>query len=95
MARLLSGGNINNPIDPAYTTEGPGVIFKLTPTGVETILYLFTGENEDGASPSGLIQGSDGNFYGTAYYGNWFDLPSGYSGPEPDFGSGTVFKLSY
>jgi uncharacterized repeat protein (TIGR03803 family) len=45
-------------------------VFKLTPTGAETVLYSFAGGFvgvADGASPStALIQGSDGNFYGTA-----------------------------
>src|ERR1700694_3229545 len=41
-----------------------GTVFKLTPEGVETILYSFTG-GSDGAGAQGLVQGSDGNFYGT------------------------------
>jgi len=45
---------------------GWGTAFKLTPEGVETILHSFTAQS-DGAYPSvGLVQGSDGNFYGTA-----------------------------
>ena len=49
--------------------NGYGTVFKITPLGVKTILYNFTG-GTDGANPfAGLIQGSDGNFYGTTYYG--------------------------
>ena len=52
-----------------------GTLFKITPTGVETVLYSFSGGgyvngSVDGAQPvAGVIQASDGNFYGTALYG--------------------------
>ena len=43
-----------------------GAVFKVEPSGVATTVYSFTGQAVDGGSPSsGLIQGSDGNFYGT------------------------------
>jgi uncharacterized repeat protein (TIGR03803 family) len=46
--------------------NGKGTVFKITPAGVETVLYSFTGGTTDGSLPtSALIQGSDGNFYGT------------------------------
>ena len=49
-----------------------GDVFRITPQGQFTNLYSFTG-GSDGAFPySALVQGSDGNFYGTAYsYGNY------------------------
>jgi uncharacterized repeat protein (TIGR03803 family) len=63
------------------TNYSYGTVFKITTNGVLTGLYYFTGTN-DGAYPqAGLVQGSDGNFYGTTYLGgtnNW----------------GTVFKIS-
>jgi len=47
-----------------------GVIFELTPDGVETILYSFTGGPDDGGDPFGnLVQGSDGNLYGLTIVG--------------------------
>jgi uncharacterized repeat protein (TIGR03803 family) len=47
-------------------THDLGIIFKITPTGTLTTLYSFTGE-ADGYSPqAGLVQATDGNFYGTA-----------------------------
>ncbi|HTT06398.1 MAG TPA: choice-of-anchor tandem repeat GloVer-containing protein [Steroidobacteraceae bacterium] len=50
-------------------TNGTGTVFKVTPDGVETVLYSFAGGG-DAANPySGLIQGSDGDFYGTTYNG--------------------------
>lgn len=45
-----------------------GTVFKLTPGGVLTTLYSFCNPGTD-ASPSHLIQASDGNFYGTTQGG--------------------------
>jgi uncharacterized repeat protein (TIGR03803 family) len=50
---------------PYISTVNYGTVFRITPAGAETVLYSFTG-NSDGSNPTGLIQGSDGNFYGTA-----------------------------
>jgi len=47
----------------------PGALFKITPGGVETVLYVFGASSSDGAQPNSLIQGSDGNFYGTTLAG--------------------------
>ena len=49
-------------------SHNSGVIYEITPGGEMTTLYSFCARNAcaDGASPnSGLVQGSDGNFYGT------------------------------
>jgi uncharacterized repeat protein (TIGR03803 family) len=43
---------------------GYGTIFKVTPAGKLTILHDFT-ETEGYGPPTGLIQATDGNFYGT------------------------------
>lgn len=53
---------------------GCGLLFKLTPSGVFTVLYTFTGSSADhNATPiypySALLQASDGNFYGTTSEG--------------------------
>ena len=46
-------------------TAGQGTIYHLTPDGVLTVIYSFTGGN-DGSSPvTGLAWGTDGNLYGT------------------------------
>jgi uncharacterized repeat protein (TIGR03803 family) len=59
---------------------GGGTVFRVTPAGVMTTLVSFNGAN--GNSPQApLIQGSDGNFYGTTTYG----------GPH---GGGTVFRVT-
>jgi uncharacterized protein (TIGR03437 family) len=47
-----------------------GTVFRITPSGTFTTLYVFTGATPDGANPeSGVIQGTDGNFYGTTFNG--------------------------
>ena len=59
-----------------------GTAFKLTPTGIETVLYTF-GIGSDGASPAApLIRGNNGLFYGTTV-----------SGFGAGMGGGTVFSL--
>jgi uncharacterized repeat protein (TIGR03803 family) len=56
--------------------SGYGVVFKLGPSGTETLLHSFTGPNGnlDGAAPyAGLIQDAGGNLYGTATFGGAHD----------------------
>jgi uncharacterized repeat protein (TIGR03803 family) len=61
---------------------GNGTVFKITPTGTETILYSFVNGLGDGFNPSGnLIQATDGNLYGTA------------SGGGAN-GNGAIFKIT-
>jgi uncharacterized repeat protein (TIGR03803 family) len=60
--------------------SGCGTIFKITPSGTLTTLHRFN--NRDGAFPvAGLVQGTDGDFYGTTEIG----------GANND---GTVFKIT-
>jgi uncharacterized protein (TIGR03437 family) len=65
--------------------ESDGCFFEMTPAGVVTILYNFSVSNMSLLNP--LIQGADGNFYGTAEYG-------GSSTTQMSFGDGTVFKIT-
>ncbi|MGD0569390.1 MAG: choice-of-anchor tandem repeat GloVer-containing protein [Candidatus Sulfotelmatobacter sp.] len=64
---------------------GPwGTVFEITPKGELTTIYTFCSQTNctDGANPvAGLIQASDGNFYGTSSEGG----ASGY---------GTAFEIS-
>jgi uncharacterized repeat protein (TIGR03803 family) len=76
---VSSGGLEGNTGIPLITTSG--TVFKITPTGEETVLHLFAGAPDDGAVPQVLIQGSDGNFYGTTEIGGANN-------------AGTVFKLT-
>ncbi|MGA2605130.1 MAG: choice-of-anchor tandem repeat GloVer-containing protein [Verrucomicrobiia bacterium] len=62
-------------------TNGDGCIFKISTNGVLTIPYSFTGSLDGGSPLGGLVQGSDGNFYGTTQYGGTNNV-------------GTVFKVT-
>lgn len=65
-------------------TNGGGTVFKITSNGTLTVLYSFCAKANcsDGASPQGaLVQGKDGNFYGTTNAGGSGNL-------------GTVFKIT-
>jgi uncharacterized repeat protein (TIGR03803 family) len=42
-----------------------GVVFKLSPTGTETVLYSFIGGADGGGPYAGVIQDAVGNLYGT------------------------------
>jgi uncharacterized repeat protein (TIGR03803 family) len=67
-----------------YPPYGCGVVFKLSPSGTETVLHSFS-EPGDGAFPGGLVRDAAGNLYGTG--------ATITSNPFV-FGAGTVFKLS-
>jgi uncharacterized repeat protein (TIGR03803 family) len=61
-----------------------GVVFRMTPTGSFTTLYSFCTHSgcADGKEPeAGLVEGTDGNFYGTTIAGGAHD-------------GGTVFKIT-
>jgi uncharacterized repeat protein (TIGR03803 family) len=67
-----------------------GSVFRLTPGGTLTTLYSFCklANCVDGSNPFGsLVQGSDGNFYGTTSIG-------GSSSQAPGSGWGTVFQVA-
>jgi len=49
--------------------NGCGTIFNITPAGVLTTLYSFSGGTEGKTPGAELIQASNGNFYGTTQYG--------------------------
>lgn len=64
-------------------SAGYGTVFKLTPTGTETILYSFCQQSHcaDGSGPVGVVLDSSGNLYGATEGGD----------PRND---GIVFKLT-
>jgi uncharacterized repeat protein (TIGR03803 family) len=66
----------------ANGTNGSGTIFEITPTGTLTTLYNFCSEDGcyDGGQPAaGLIQDTDGTFYGTTSFANGSVLGTVYS----------------
>ena len=66
---------------------GCGTVFKITPSGTLTTLHSFNGT--DGWLPfAGLVQATDGNFYGTT------DEGGANACPPPFNGCGTVFKIT-
>lgn len=66
--------------------SGCGTVFKITPAGVLTTLHTFI--STDGEAPFGqLVQGTDGNFYGTTREGGLSDCSS-------LDGCGTAFKIT-
>ena len=46
-------------------TSNAGSVFRISPSGTLTTLYSFSGGSDGTAPWAGLLQGSDGNFYGT------------------------------
>jgi uncharacterized repeat protein (TIGR03803 family) len=80
------GGANQNAVCDIYNNGSPdcGTVFKITPGGTLTTLYSFCAQTNcaDGDVPiAGLIQGTDGNFYGATYSGG----ADGY---------GTIFKIT-
>ena len=83
-------GGIACPADPGTepgTVPGCGTVYKVTPSGTYTLIHSFTG-GSDGAFPnSKLVEGPDGNLYGTTsccYTSSAQNLDV----------SGTVFKIT-
>jgi uncharacterized repeat protein (TIGR03803 family) len=59
-----------------------GTVFRVTPSGVFTLLHTFGASPSDGLDPEAeLIQATDGNFYGTTFAGG-------------TAGFGTVFRIT-
>jgi uncharacterized repeat protein (TIGR03803 family) len=58
-----------------------GTVFRITPAGSLTNLWVFSGGNDGAFTSAPLVQGSDGNFYGTTRYGG-------------SSGWGNVFRIS-
>jgi uncharacterized repeat protein (TIGR03803 family) len=61
-------------------TLGCGVVFKVSKTGKETVLYRFAGTPDGELSDAGLVLDGSGNLYGTTYYGGVY-------------AAGTVFRV--
>jgi len=62
-------------------SPGSGVVFKISPSGQETVLYSFTGKLDGGRPASAVTMDAAGNLYGTTGYGG-------------TYGKGVAYKLS-
>jgi uncharacterized repeat protein (TIGR03803 family) len=72
-----SAGNLygTTPYGGAYNW---GTVFKVDPTGKETVLYSFTGGSDGGYPWAGLVRDAKGNLYGTTLFGTVFKVdPTG------------------
>lgn len=88
---LASNGNFYGTTNEAgaCTSGGCGTVFTISPTGKFRTLYNFCMETgcPDGEFPvGGLIEGSDGNFYGTTNAGGNATCAGG--------GCGTIYKIT-
>jgi uncharacterized repeat protein (TIGR03803 family) len=57
-----------------------GVVYQLSPDGIETVLHTFTGGADGGSPETSVIQDANGNLFGTALLGS--------------YGGGVIFKLT-
>lgn len=79
---LASDGNFYGTTNAGGAYSARGTAFKMSSTGTITILHSFGGVTSDGSFPNaGLVQASDGNFYGTTT-----------TGGSPNYG--TIFKMT-
>ena len=78
---LDAKGNLYGTTSGGGSSSYAGTVFKVDPTGKETVLYTFTGSNDGGIPEAGVIRDSHGNLYGTTYSGGTDGL-------------GTVFKVN-
>ena len=88
IGRLVQGNDGNfygTTVDGGST--GYGVVFKITPAGNFTVLYNMNGTTDGSAPYAGLVQATDGNFYGANAYGG---APS----TNCPNGCGTIFKVT-
>ena len=79
--------------------NGAGTVFALTPAGALSTLYTFcksgtsADQCADGAVPNNLVEGADGNLYGTTLYGGTGTYANAAYGGQSS-GAGTAFKLT-
>ncbi len=79
-------GTTNNT--DGNTFYGDGTVFKISPSGEFANLYLFKGGMDGGNPDGGLVEGPDGNFYGTTR-----NFASGYDADD-NAGYGAIFKIT-
>ncbi|HWY55966.1 MAG TPA: choice-of-anchor tandem repeat GloVer-containing protein [Terriglobales bacterium] len=78
-----AAGNFYGTTQFGGPSKNRGVVFKLTPSGHETVLYSFTGSTDGGIPIGRLTRDNADNLYGMTS-----------SGGDPTCSCGTVFKLA-
>jgi uncharacterized repeat protein (TIGR03803 family) len=83
LSSLVQGtdGNLYGTTGYAGACSLCGTVFKITPSGTLTTLHKFTGGTDGSAPSAGLIQATNGDFYGTTSSGGANNR-------------GTVFKIT-
>jgi uncharacterized repeat protein (TIGR03803 family) len=82
------------PTCDQYCQAMGGTLFAMTPEGAITNFFNFCPAETNctnGASPSSMLRGADGNFYGTTYLGGILSTEN-YSGCN--YGCGTAYKVT-
>jgi uncharacterized repeat protein (TIGR03803 family) len=88
----FGGSAIQCPIQASLL--GCGIVFKLDPSGTETVLHRFGSNGPDGARPQGrLIVDSLGNLFGTTEWGSHSGCKIFVGTNKVEVGCGTVFKV--
>jgi uncharacterized repeat protein (TIGR03803 family) len=80
-----SAGNLYGTTLAGGGSSFEGTVFKLAPSGQETVLYSFSGYSDGGVPYGGLVMDSAGDLYGTTSQGGIYIAGSP--------GYGTVFKI--
>ncbi len=79
---LGADGNFYGVTAHGGANQDQGAIIRITPGGVQSILYSFLARHEDAIEPDAtLVRGADGSFYGTSAAGG-------------AYGEGTVYQLT-
>jgi uncharacterized repeat protein (TIGR03803 family) len=83
----LTLGTNGNLYGEAFTggAKDSGVLFEITPQGALTVLHPFNSAVLGSGPVGGLVQGTNGNYYGTAYRGGNYD---------PSYPTGTIFEMT-
>jgi uncharacterized repeat protein (TIGR03803 family) len=64
---------------------GCGLIYRMSTSGIEKVIYRFSGGSGDGSGPVGGLLGVNGTLYGVTQHGG---------GTGCDYGCGTVYSIS-
>jgi uncharacterized repeat protein (TIGR03803 family) len=81
-----SDGNFYGVFGGGSGTAGLGAFYQVTPSGTLKVLYSFQGTGDGGGPQGPLVEGPDGNFYGST------GVSSSLSAADGKYG--TIFKIT-